>query len=60
MPSATDPRRHIELRITPGTPEYEEDQAMWRSLNRARHESLAFLGTAPKAAVEPGDFCAAA
>jgi hypothetical protein len=60
MGMSADHRREYELRLTPGTQEYEEDQAMWRQLNAARSEVLAFVGTAPKNVADSDEFhCAA-
>jgi hypothetical protein len=60
MPSADPSLRLNDLRFIPGTPEYDEEQAMWRKLNAARHEVMSFLGTSPKIDNTPDDFCATA
>lgn len=52
--------RPQDLRYTPGTREYDDDQAMWRIIHAARHETMSYLGTAPRIAVSPVEFCAAA
>ncbi len=45
--SAISTRELQQLRYTPGTQEYDEDQAMWQALNARRHEVMTFIGTAP-------------
>jgi hypothetical protein len=60
MSMSTQTRREDELRLTPGTREYDEEQAMWESLNAARHEVLAYLGTAPPIEALPTDYICAA